>query len=195
MATVALMAMVASIKGDKVAHELVIAVGGGVAAYKSAALVSKLAQRGHSVTVVMTRAARHFVGPTTFAALSGRPVVDSMWASGVYPLGPHIELARAAELLCVAPATANILAQAAGGLANDLLSTLLLSFTGATILAPAMNSEMWAKKSVQRNVEQCQADGFHIVGPESGWLSCRDQGAGRMVDPEVLLAEIEKRLG
>ncbi len=177
------------------AHELVIAVGGGVAAYKSAALVSKLAQRGHFVTVVMTPAARRFVGSATFAALSGRPVVTSMWASETYPLGPHIELARAAELLCVAPATANILAQAAHGSADDLLSTLLLSFTGPAVLAPAMNSEMWSKSSVQRNVEQCRADGFHIVGPDNGWLSCRDQGAGRMVEPETLLVEIEKLLG
>jgi phosphopantothenoylcysteine decarboxylase/phosphopantothenate--cysteine ligase len=143
----------------------------------------------------MTDAAQRFVGPATFAALSGRAVVTTMWQSERYPLGPHIELAKQADLLCIAPMTANMLAKAAHGIADDLISTLLLSFTGPVLLAPAMNCEMWTKPAVQRNVVQCQADGYRVIGPESGWLSCRDQGAGRMVEPETLLAAIETALG
>ena len=176
------------------AHEIVVGVSGGIAAYKTAALVSALVKRDHGVTVVMTPAGRQFVAPATFRALTGRNVCDDMWDDGAFPLGPHIELARRADLLCVAPATSNLLAKAALGLADDLLSTLLLSFKGPTILAPAMNCEMWDKPAVQRNVDQCRSDGYHIVGPESGWLSCRDQGAGRMADPEALLAAIEELL-
>jgi phosphopantothenoylcysteine decarboxylase len=176
------------------AHEILVGVSGGVAAYKTAALVSKLVQSGHGVTVAMTRAGRKFVGPATFRALTGRRVITDMWMKDDYPLGPHIELARKANLFCVAPTTANVLAKAAHGIADDLLSTLLLSFTGPTILAPAMNTEMWAKAAVQRNVSQCRADGFHLVGPGSGWLSCRDQGAGRMAEPEDLLAAINELL-
>lgn len=167
-------------------QEVVVGVTGGIAAYKTADLVSKLAQRGHKVTVVMTTSATRFVGAPTFAALSGRPVAIDMY-DGAYPLGPHIELARRASLLCVAPATANFLAQVAHGLANDLLSTLYLCFQGPVLVAPAMNSEMWAKSSVQRNVRQLTQDGVTTVGPGEGWLSCRQSGAGRMAEvPEIL---------
>ncbi|MEX0586632.1 MAG: flavoprotein, partial [Pirellulales bacterium] len=139
-------------------RELVIGVSGGIAAFKTAALVSSLVQDGQGVTVVMTRAARKFVGPATFRALTGRPVVmDSFDAH--HPLGAHIELADKAELLCVAPASADLLAKAACGLADDLLSTLLLSFNGPILLAPAMNSAMWEKKSVQRNIATLHSDG------------------------------------
>ena len=165
-------------------------VAGGVAAYKTAALVSRLAQAGAGVSVVMTASAREFIGPSTLAALSGRPIADQMFASGEHPLGAHIDLARRGELLCIAPATANLLAKAATGLADDLLSTLLLAFTGPVLLAPAMNSEMWEKPAVERNVKQLADDGFHFVGPEQGWLSCRQQGAGRMAEPEAIYEAI-----
>lgn len=175
-------------------REIVIGVCGGISAYKTATLVSRLVQVGHGVSVVMTRSAREFVGPTTFEALTGRRVPESMFAGQGYPLGAHIELARRADLLCVAPATANLLAKAACGLADDLLTAMLLSFTGETLLAPAMNNEMWQKPAVQRNVQTLRADGFQIVGPEEGWLSCRETGPGRMAEPETILAAIEQRL-
>jgi phosphopantothenoylcysteine decarboxylase len=175
-------------------RELLIGVSGGIAAYKTAALVSQLVQAGAGVTVVMTPAAGKFIGEATFAALTGRPVSTSAFDDPRHPLGGHITLAREAELLCVAPATADILAKFAHGIADDLLSTLYLSFTGPVLLAPAMNCEMWEKPAVQRNVEQLQADGAEMIGPEEGWLSCRDQGMGRMAAPETIFAAIEKRL-
>jgi phosphopantothenoylcysteine decarboxylase/phosphopantothenate--cysteine ligase len=167
-----------------------VGVSGGVAAYKTAALVSRLVQAGAGVSVVMTASAREFIGPSTLAALSGRPIAEHVFACQEHPLGAHIDLARRAQLLCIAPATANLLAKAAAGLADDLLSTLLLSFTGPILLAPAMNSEMWEKPPVQRNVQQLRDDGFHLVGPEEGWLSCRQQGPGRMAEPEKIFSAI-----
>ena len=166
------------------AHEIIVGVSGGIAAYKTAALVSDLVQQGLGVTVVMTRAATKFVGPATFRALTGRSVYTRIFDARECPLGPHIEVARRAGLLCVAPATAHFMAQAALGLADDLLSTLYLSFSGAVVMAPAMNTEMWQKPSVQRNHKQLQEDGVKMVGPQEGWLSCRDKGVGRMAEPE-----------
>ncbi|HEV3005707.1 MAG TPA: flavoprotein [Pirellulales bacterium] len=174
-------------------REIVVGVTGGIAAYKTAALVSQLVQAGAGVTVVMTEAAAEFVGPATFAALTGRPVVSRVFAQE-HPLGAHIDLAERADLFCVAPATANFLAKAAVGLSDDLLTTLLLSFAGTVVVAPAMNSAMWAKAAVQRNVEQLRRDGFVLVEPEEGWLSCRTQGVGRMAAPEVIRAVIEAQI-
>lgn len=176
--------------GDKV----IVAVTGGIAAYKSAVLVSRLVQDGHSVRVVMTPAATKFVGPATFAALTGQSVVTQVF-DPQFPLGAHIELAREADLLCVAPATANFLANAANGGASDLLSTLYLCFTKTVIVAPAMNCEMWDKPALQRNVKQLIEDGVQVVGPEEGWLSCRDKGAGRMSEAETIVAAIKTALG
>jgi len=173
-------------------RELLIGVTGGIAAYKTAALVSQLVQAGAGVSVVMTESARQFIGPATFEALTGRPVHMGVFNEIGHPLGAHIDLAQQAELLCVAPATANFLAKAACGLADDLLSTLMLSFSGKVIVAPAMNSEMWSKPAVQRNVEQLRADGVLIVDPEEGWLSCRKVGAGRMASPETIFAMVAR---
>jgi phosphopantothenoylcysteine synthetase/decarboxylase len=175
-------------------REILIGVTGGIAAYKAAALVSQLAQSGAGVTVVMTESAKKFIGPTTFEALTGRPVPTEMFGDPAFPLGAHIELARRAEVLCVVPATANFLAKAAVGLADDLLSTLYLAFKGPVIMAPAMNTEMWSKSAVQRGVAQLLADGVTIIDPEEGWLSCRDQGPGRMANPEKIRAAIEAAL-
>lgn len=172
-------------------HELLIGVTGGIAAFKTAALVSRLVQAGARVSVVMTESATHLVGPKTFEALTGRPVGIETFGPGAHP---HIEMARQAEVLCVAPATANILAKAACGLADDLLSTVLLSFTGPMILAPAMNCEMWQKPAVERNVRQLRDDGFVIVDPEEGYLSCGEVGAGRMASPERLYDAIKAAL-
>jgi phosphopantothenoylcysteine decarboxylase len=176
------------------AREILIGVTGGIAAFKTAALVSDLVQSGVGVTVVMTRDATKFVGPATFRALTGRRVATRVFENDDHPLGPHIELARQAELLCVAPATANFLAKAACGLADDLLSTLLLSFTGKVLMAPAMNKEMWAKASVQRNVAQLVEDGVQMIGPGSGWQSCREVGAGRMAEASEIAAAVRGAL-
>ena len=174
-------------------HELIIGVSGGIAAFKTAALVSSLVQQGHGVSVVMTRSARKFVGPATFRALTGRPVVTDQFDRH-YPLGAHIELADRAELLCVAPASADLLAKAACGLADDLLSTLLLSFTGPVLFAPAMNTAMWEKPAVARNVERLRNDGYQFIDPQTGWQSCRRSGIGRMADPVHIQAAIESLL-
>jgi phosphopantothenoylcysteine decarboxylase/phosphopantothenate--cysteine ligase len=171
-------------------RELIIGVSGGIAAYKTAALVSSLVQDGHGVSVVMTRAARKFIGPATFRALTGRPVaIDSF--DRHFPLGAHIELAERAELMCIAPASAGILAKVAHGLADDLLSTLALSFSGPVVFAPAMNTAMWEKKSVQRNIATLRADGCHFVDPQEGWQSCRRKGMGRMAEPAQIQSAIE----
>jgi phosphopantothenoylcysteine decarboxylase/phosphopantothenate--cysteine ligase len=175
-------------------RELIVGVSGGIAAYKTAALVSSLVQQGHGVSVVMTRAARKFVGPATFRALSGRPVAGDLFDRGQFPLGAHIELAEKAELLCVAPASADLLAKAACGLADDLLSTLLLSFDGPILFAPAMNAAMWEKASVQRNIATLRKDGYHFVDPQAGWQSCRRSGMGRMAEPDDIQTAIERLL-
>ena len=175
-------------------RELVIGVSGGIAAYKTAALVSRLVQQGAGVTVVMTQAAGEFIGQATFAALTARPVCQKPFDARQFPLGAHIELAHRAELLCVAPATANFLAQAAGGLADDLLSALYLSFTGPVLMAPAMNCEMWGKPAVQRNVDRLRADGVELIGPSAGWLSCRTEGQGRMAEPDDIYQAIVANL-
>jgi phosphopantothenoylcysteine decarboxylase len=174
-------------------REVLIGVSGGIAAYKTAALVSQLVQLGANVSVVMTASAEQFVGRATFAALSGRAVATDVFDDEQYPLGAHIMLAQKAQMLCVAPATANFLAKAATGLSDDLLSTLYLCFRGPVLMAPAMNSEMWEKAAVQRNITQLREDGAEIIEPEDGWLSCRQKGPGRMASPERILSIIQER--
>jgi phosphopantothenoylcysteine decarboxylase len=173
-------------------REILLGVTGGIAAYKAADLVSKLVQAGSQVTVVLTRAAEKFIGATTFEALTGRPVYRDLFTPQEHPQGEHIGLARRAELLVIAPASADFLAKLAHGLADDLLSTLALAVTCPILVAPAMNSDMWAKPPVQRNVAQIRADGLHIVDPGSGWLSCGQVGPGRMAEPADILARIEQ---
>lgn len=185
---------------------IVVGVGGGIAAYKVAALVSSLVQGkirlpapsetspGRiEVQVVMSEGASHFVGPATFAALCGRSPVTNVYDSR-FPLGAHIELAEGCDLLVIAPATARILGSCAHGLADDLLATLYLSCDCPVVMAPAMSDPMWRKASVQRNVQLLQEDGVRLVGPESGWLSCRKLGQGRMAEPEQILAVIAESL-
>lgn len=175
-------------------RELLIGVTGGVAAYKAAEVVSRCVQSGAGVTVVLTRSAGRFVGAATFEALTGRPVYSSLFQPREHFKGEHIGLAERAELFCIAPATANTLAKLAHGMADDLLSTLALSFSGPLLLAPAMNCEMWSKPAVQRNVEQLGADGAMLLEPAEGWLSCRRVGAGRMAEPETIVAAIGRHL-
>jgi phosphopantothenoylcysteine decarboxylase len=175
-------------------RELLLGVTGGVAAYKAADLCSKLVQAGAAVTVVLTESARHFIGPTTFEALTGRAVHGDLFRPTEHFRGEHIGLAQKAELMIIAPSTANFLAEVAGGFASDLLSTLALTATCPLLIAPAMNCEMWAKPSVQRNVTQLRADGVHFVEPGTGWLSCGQIGAGRMAEPSEILAAAARLL-
>lgn len=175
-------------------RQILLGVSGGIAAYKAADLASKLTQVGAEVSVVMTDSAQEFVGPVTFEALTNRPVNDDLFTPTEYYQGEHIGLARLGELLVIAPATANCLAKLAHGMADDLLTTLALAFTGPILVCPAMNSEMWSKASVQRNVEQLKSDGFHFVEPGEGWLSCGTVGAGRMAEPPEILTAIANLL-
>jgi len=175
-------------------REILLGVTGGVAAYKSAQLASSLVQAGAGVTVVMTRAARKFIGATTFQALTGRPVYTDMFRPQEHFIGEHIGLARRANLYVIAPATADMLAKLAHGVADDLVSTLALAVTCPILAAPAMNNEMWAKPAVQRNIRQVQADGIQLVGPDEGWLSCQNVGPGRMSEPAAILEAIRTRL-
>ena len=179
-----------------IGRELLIGITGGIAAYKTAALVSRLVQAGAGVSVVMTQSATQLIGPKTFEALTGRSVRTEVFPPESLGQGahPHIELADQAELLCVAPATANIIAKAAHGLADDLLSTVLLSFDGPVMMAPAMNTRMWQKPAVQRNVDQLRGDGIFLIDPEEGYLSCGATGPGRMADPELIFNRIASQL-
>ena len=170
-------------------HEILLGITGGIAAFKAAMLASKLVQDGAGVSVIMTRSATELIGPRTFEALTGRSVRTEVFDSTKFHT--HIELAREADLLCIAPATANMLGKMACGIADDLLSTVYLSFRGPVIVAPAMNCGMWEKKSVQRNVSQLQSDGVVFVGPESGRLSCGEVGLGRMAEPEQIMQAIQ----
>lgn len=173
---------------------VLLAVGGGIAAYKSAFLCSRLVQCGYDVRVAMSDAASEFVGASALAALSGKPVAGSVFESGRFPLGAHIELSENADLMIVAPATANLMAKFAAGIADDLISTTYLQAICPVLVAPAMSAAMWSKPSVQRNVTQLRQDGCHFSGPESGWLSCRVSGEGRMSEPEEILAAAEELL-
>jgi len=173
-------------------REILIGVGGGIAAYKTADLTSKLMQAGARVTVAMTDAATKFMGPTTFEALTTRPVYRSMFDPIEHPLGEHIGLARRAELYLIAPATADLIAKAAAGQASDLVSTLVLTVTCPVFLAPAMNTEMWNKAAVQRNLTQVSQDGLRLIEPGSGWLSCGQVGPGRMAEPVEIVDQIRQ---
>ena len=177
---------------EAVKKEILLGITGGIAAYKSATIVSRLTQIGIGVSVVMTRSAVKLVAPQTFEALSGRPVRYSVF--GTQMSHTHIELARSADLFCIAPATANILAKAANGIADDLVSTLVLSFDKPILFAPAMNSVMWNKPSVQRNVRQLQNDGMFFIGPDAGHLSCGEAGIGRMTEPDSIIEKILQML-
>jgi len=174
-------------------RRVVVGVTGGIAAYKACDLVSKLTQAGVQVRVVMTDSAQRLVSPLTFATLSGRPVATDMWAEREEMA--HISLADFAEVFIVAPATANIIGKLAAGIADDLLSTTLLTVTCPVLMAPAMNTRMWQNATVQANVERLRERGVVIVEPESGRLACGDTGPGRLPPTEVLLSALEDALG
>jgi len=174
-------------------REILVGVTGGIAAYKAADLVSLLAQEGAAVSVVMTEHATRFVGPLTFQALSRRPVYTDLFAEGAYDTD-HIALADRAEAAVVAPATANAIGKLAGGIADDLLSTVLVALRVPVILAPAMNEAMWNHPAVQANVETLRRRGVRFVGPEEGRLACGTEGPGRMAEPETIFAQIVRAL-
>ena len=167
---------------------ILLGVTGGIAAYKSAVLVSRLVQANHEVSVIMTRSATRLVCPKTFEALSHRPVQTELFAAE-RPFS-HIDLGREADLLCVAPASANFLGKTATGIADDFLSTIYLSFVGPVLFAPAMNAVMWEKAAVRRNVQQLLEDGVQFIGPETGRLGCGEAGIGRMSEPEEIFERI-----
>ena len=172
-------------------REILLGVTGGIAAYKAADLCSRLVQHGANVSVVMTDAALEFIGPTTFAALTDRPVYSSLFQPVEHYRGAHIGLAQRAELLVIAPTSADFLGKLAHGLADDLLSTAALVASCPILIAPAMNADMLRKPVVQRNLRQFQADGGLVVDPGDGWLSCGQTGPGRMAEPAEILARIE----
>jgi len=159
-----------------------LGVGGGIAAYKAAELARALSERGLEVQAVMTAAARQFLRPLTLAALTGRKVMTDMFSGAI----DHIRLAQECDLLVVAPATADLMAKFAHGIADDFLSTLYLAFPGPVVLAPAMNTVMWQHPATQANLEILRQRGHTIVGPEDGSLACGMVGPGRMSEPEAI---------
>ena len=175
--------------------KILLGVTGGVAAYKAAELCRLLVKAGADVRVVMTDAAQHFVTPLTFQALSGKPVLTSLWASGADHGMDHIDASRDVDLILVAPATADFLAKLVHGRADDLLTSLCLARQARLAVAPAMNQAMWAATPTQRNMEQLRKDGVALLGPASGVQACGEIGWGRMLEPAELLAALPALLG
>lgn len=174
--------------------KIVLGVAGGIAAYKSAEIVSRLRHLGAEVHVIMTENAAKFVAPLTFQTLSANPVVTDTFATPETWNVEHVALAKLADIFVIAPATANILAKMACGIADDMLSTTVLATKAPVLAAPAMNTGMWTAPATAQNVETLRNRGVHIIGPGSGMLACGDEGAGRMSEPEEIVAEIERIL-
>ena len=177
---------------------ILVCVTGGIAAYKTCTVASRLAQAGAQVTVDMTPAATKFVTPLTFQALSGRPVYTSPWEHSESQDPQHISLARAVDIAIVAPCTMDTLAKLATGRTDDVVTLILSAVDRAktpVLLAPSMNAVMWEQASNQRNLKTLAGDGFEFVGPTDGWQACRTNGTGRMAEPEEILAAIVERLG
>ena len=169
---------------------ILLAVCGGIAAYKSAELIRLLRKRNCDVRVVMTRAATKFITPLTLQALSGNPVhTDLLDTDEEHAMG-HIALARWAEVLVIAPATANTIAKISHGLADDLVSAVFLATECPVYLAPAMNRAMWSKPATQNNIRQCRLQGVNVIGPEQGSQACGETGFGRMSEPEDICAHL-----
>ena len=179
-------------------HLIVLGVSGGIAAYKAAELVRLLTDRGHQVQVVMTDSAQRFVGPLTFASLSGRKVITNLFGETDSEVKDssieHIDVAQRSDLLLVAPATADILAKFAHGIADDFLTTMHLAYTGPVVAAPAMNTNMWRHPATQSNVAQLAARGVTIVEPDAGDLACGMVGPGRLADLEQIVETAEGAL-
>lgn len=177
---------------------ILVGVTGGIAAYKTCFLVSRLAQAGAQVTVAMTSEAAKFVTPLTFQALSGRPVYTSAWDHIESSDPQHVALARHCRMAIVAPCTMNCMAKLAAGLCDDVVTLILSAIDrGKTpvLLAPAMNAAMWGQHSTQRNLATLKSDGFRVIGPAEGWQACRTSGPGRMSEPEDLFDAVVNVLG
>jgi phosphopantothenoylcysteine decarboxylase len=175
-------------------RELIVGVCGGIAAYKVADLVSKLVQSGAGVTVVMTAEAAKFVGALTFEALSGRKVRSSTFDLVDTSDPQHIGLTERADLMLIAPATANIIAKVASGICDELLSLMVCASACPVVFAPAMNDRMWANPITQENVTKLKNLNYHFIGPESGWLACRNVGAGRLSEAASIVEQVLKML-
>jgi phosphopantothenoylcysteine decarboxylase/phosphopantothenate--cysteine ligase len=173
---------------------ILLIISGGIAAYKSLEVIRRLKDRGATVQVVMTAAAREFITPLCAATLSGQPVRDVLFSLTDEAAIGHIELSRAADLIVVAPATANILARMAGGLADDMATTVLLATDKRVLAAPAMNVRMWLHPATRRNVDRLKEDGVLFVGPEPGSMACGEFGPGRMAEPPAIIEAIERAL-
>ena len=174
--------------------EVLLGVSGGIAAYKAVDVMRILQRRGHGVTVVMTAAARRFVGPATFAALSGRRVGTRLFAGDETPGYDHLDLARRADLLLIAPASANTIARMAAGLADGLLASIHLAFDGPVVIAPAMNTRMFLHPATAANLALLRERGVQMVEPESGLLADGEVGVGRLAAPEAIADAVEARL-
>ena len=179
---------------DLTGREIVLGVTGGIAAYKSAEVVSRLRHLGANVHVIMTKNATEFVSPLTFQTLSANQVVTDTFQAPEYWNVEHVALAKRAEIFVIAPATANIMAKMACGIADDMLSTTVLATKAPVLLAPAMNTGMWTAAATQANLKTLQERGIEFIGPESGILACGDEGAGRMSEPEAIVAAICNKL-
>ena len=175
-------------------REIIVAVCGGIAAYKVADVVSKLVQSGAGVTVIMTKDAQQFVTPLTFQALSARPVRTDTYDLQDSSDPQHIGLTEKADLMLVAPATANVLAKVAHGICDDQVSLMVNASACPVIFAPAMNNRMWDNPITQENIAKLQKHGYQMIGPEAGWLACRNVGLGRMSEPAKIIEEVIKRL-
>ncbi len=177
---------------------VLVGVTGGIAAYKTAPLVSRLVQAGAQVRVVMTDAATRFVGPITFQSLSGHPVQASIWDHDDRPDSQHVGLARWAHAYVIAPATADCIAKLAAGLTPDPVTLAACALPADTplLLAPAMNADMWASPIVQRNLQTLRdlLPNLTVVGPDDGWQACRTQGSGRMAEPDALYTTLSRAL-
>ncbi len=178
---------------------ITLGVTGGVAAYKAAELVRRLQQDGFAVQVVMTRSAREFVTPLTFAALSGQKVITDLFAeaggeANLESAIEHIAVAQRTDLLLVAPATADVIAKFARGIADDFLTTLHLASTAPVVIAPAMNVNMWNHPATQENLEMLRARGVYIVQPDEGYLACGMTGPGRLAGQEAIVAAVKEAL-
>ena len=179
---------------DLTGYELLVGVGGGIAAYKVCHVVSRLVQRGCGVTVTMTDAATRFVGPLTFQALTARQVFTSIWPEGGYSDQQHIRLSETADLFLVAPCTADLIGKFAAGLSDDLVTTLMLGRDCPAVFAPAMNTRMWENQIVQRNLTMLKDAGMSTIEPAEGWLACRTIGQGRMAEPDTIIDQVVSQL-
>ncbi len=179
-------------------RSILIGVTGGIAAYKTCTIVSRLVQAGCEVTVAMTEAAARFVGPMTFQALSGNHVYTSSWEHIESKDPQHVSLAAGVDACVVAPCTMDCMARLANGFADDVVSLILAAVDRSrtpVLLAPAMNAAMWAQPATQRNARQLVEDGYQLVGPGDGWQACRCTGAGRMAEPQAIVAALAGVLG